>query len=354
MIFFVLFLFTLVASIIIVEVLARVDFDATDPEIEANIHHVRENFGSVRAALFSFFRVTTVDNWQSVVGPLVALVPLMKPFFVGYIMLCSWTMISILTAVASDSMIEATMNRKEMELQVQAEKQRNFESFLRHCFTQGDTDGNGVLDREEFEVLVKHPRVIREMQTLGATLTGDELCSMWNMLDVEEQGFLSADAFVEGISYLQDTLTTKHIMNIEGKIKRVGYRIDKALGALSEDARVVREQHWQIQELFSESEDMREWSEELLKAWEEWAKTCDSKSYLAAQAILAGDTSTHDEGQSPQKSFGKVSSYGSSFFPHRTSTTSMRASSSDNKSIKAPASPARSSPASPRTSRTSL
>merc|ERR1711957_889605 len=117
-------------------------------------------------------------------------------FFVFYIAFAAWTMISVLTAIAADNMIAATSDRKEMELREQEIKQRAFISFLRNTFYEADTDGNGLLDREEFEALMAKEMVTKEMGRLGVNLTDSDLFKAWQMLDIDDSGELTIDEFV--------------------------------------------------------------------------------------------------------------------------------------------------------------
>merc|ERR1712151_24187 len=128
--------------------------------------------------------------------------PWWRLFFVFFIAFASWTMLSVLTAVASTHMIEATSDRKESEIQEQELKHKLFIGFLQDAFVESDTDGNGYLDKEEFESLIAKPEVHRHMRELGVHLTPDELNKAWSMLDMDGSGELNIEEFVTGLSYL--------------------------------------------------------------------------------------------------------------------------------------------------------
>merc|ERR1711920_248229 len=99
----------------------------------------------VFSSLFSLFQVTTMDNWSDIAGPLVRHnSKYWMGFFVVFIAFTSWTMISLLTAVVSESIIMATKSREEQERENMEKRAQNFVRFLHHCFKHADADGNGV------------------------------------------------------------------------------------------------------------------------------------------------------------------------------------------------------------------
>lgn len=276
-VFALLFLFCLISAIIFAHVLGEGGLSADDSVIKAR-------FGGVSASLFTLFQLTTQDNWCDFALPVVDLLPYYRLFFVSFIVICSWTLISMLTAVASDSMLEATTDRKATEQRLQLERQDAFIKFLTNCFKEGDADGNGEMDREEFEALVQQSRVIREMQRLGAGFTADELNRAWAMLDFEDTGIITIDAFVEGLSYLMDTLSTRHILSVDGKVKRSGYKVSKALSKLSEELLVVQEQNKEILELCKEEELWQQEQDSFLDVWKKWVQVNDQRGLDLAKA----------------------------------------------------------------------
>jgi len=243
---------------------------------------IRLRFGDVRSSFFTLFQLTTQDNWCDFALPVVAVMPAFRLFFAGFIMLCSWTMIAMLTAVASDSMLEATCDRKEKERVGQSRKQEAFIKYLKKCFKEGDVDGSGDMDRNEFEALVKQPHVIREMKALGSGLTEQELHKAWAMLDFQDTGVLTIEAFVEGISYLMDTLSTRHILNLDGKVKRCGFKLGRTLAKLSDELNCVMKQNQEIMKLCHEEELWREDQAARLAVWKKWAAQNDRRSYRSA------------------------------------------------------------------------
>jgi len=146
------------------------------------------SFRNVPTSLFTLFVVITQDNWRKVADPVIEFNPAMQMLFVVFIIIGSWTMISILTAVASDSMVEATADRKDEEAREAMVRAQAFISFLQESFKAADADGSGTLDKYEFEGMVNQDYVVAEMHRLGFSMSTEELMKLWDILDVEMSG----------------------------------------------------------------------------------------------------------------------------------------------------------------------
>lgn len=273
-IFIVLFLFILVSAIVLTQQVGNMEVlhDGQEGRVMEDARRsVAEQFHNVRSSLFLLFQVTTQDNWEEIARPIIVLNPHMRLFFVFFITFASWTLISVLTAVASDSMIAATSNRKDAERHEQERRQRSFMTYLRSCFYDADADGNGLLDREEFEALIAQPVVVSQMHSSGVKLSQEEMRKAWAMLDVDGSGQLTIDAFVEGLSYLQETLSVKHVVNIDYSVKRTAARLEKHMDRLVEDLFEVQAQNAFISQALRDQETRQLQIDLSLEAWRFWA-----------------------------------------------------------------------------------
>lgn len=245
----------------------------------------REYFQDVPTALFTLFRVSTQDDWMTIAGPLVDDNPVWSVFFVGFIVFVSWTMISVLTAVASESMVAATTDRKEQELREAEEKAKAFIEFLREAFKKADSDGNGLLDKEEFETMMKKEFVAEQMRHMGFTMTEEEIVKAWDMLDIDRKGELTIDSFVSGLSYLQEKLTTRHVMNISYSLKRVQRRIEVCVGTLLTELDGVSEQNAAIGQCMDCQDKLREQQQLCVWLWYQWMRKYDPKAVKDANPL---------------------------------------------------------------------
>jgi len=207
--------------------------DAAEDQSEG-FSPARVYFSDVMTSMFSLFQVTTMDGWTDIAAPLVAHGGVgWRLFFVCFIVFTAWTMISLLTAVVSDAMIQMTQNRKELELQKQERNRMEFIDFLQDCFIKADADGNGLLDMEEFDEMIKDDRITAKMEELGVVIPTHELRKAFSMLDVDESGELTIEEFTMGLSQLQQSLTTKHVVAIDYALQRVSVKLSTRIDHMS-------------------------------------------------------------------------------------------------------------------------
>merc|ERR1712039_397038 len=165
--------------------------------------------------------------------------------------------------------IEATSDKKEKEVQEQELKHKMFLRFLQDAFVEADDDGNGYLDKEEFESLIGKPEVHRHMRELGIHLTQDELLKAWSMLDIDGNGELNIEEFVTGLSYLQEGLATKHILNVDYSLKRVAVNCENRMQKMASLVAQVVGQNEEILRHLENGQDSQ--SNVNIGLWQHWA-----------------------------------------------------------------------------------
>jgi len=204
--------------------------------IKDNLTDAEEFFPDVWSSAFSLFQVTTMDNWHHIAVPLVRYHGAWGLFFVVFIAFTSWTMISLLTAVVSEQIILATRDMKVRETEMLEKRHKDFVMFLRKCFIHADSDGNGVLDKQEFTALIQEEIVTRKMEDLGVIIQHEELQDTFDMLDVDESGELTIDEFTVGLSQLQQSLGIKHVLSINYAIQRIHRKLQKQTQSNADDS----------------------------------------------------------------------------------------------------------------------
>mmetsp|Transcript_16436 Transcript_16436/g.38517 ORF Transcript_16436/g.38517 Transcript_16436/m.38517 type:complete len:487 (+) Transcript_16436:100-1560(+) len=294
-IFGVLFLFILCFAIMLTHLLGHAealgDREYLEREHNEALHLVMTYFQDVPTSLFTLFQLTTTDNWDRIAKPLVEINPWWRLFFVFFISFASWTMISVLTAVASTNMIEATSDRKENQLREQEQRHKQFLSFLHESFLEADIDGNGLLDKDEFKALMEKDFVHRQMKDLGIHLTQEELFKAWDMLDIDESGELTIEEFVTGLSYLQEGLSTKHIVNVDYSLKRVTIRCEDRMTKIGATVKDIVRQNEEIVAKLAKREqnpETLEQHEHLLWLWQQWALRSEFGGYCRRQLRAMG------------------------------------------------------------------
>mmetsp|Transcript_23893 Transcript_23893/g.65094 ORF Transcript_23893/g.65094 Transcript_23893/m.65094 type:complete len:503 (-) Transcript_23893:40-1548(-) len=271
----VMFGFNLFVSIGLTQVLGHGEFEGADGGEE-----IRPFFCDVQTSFFSLFQIITMDNWFGIVEPVAELNKMWCGFFVVFIVFCSWTMISILTAVASDCVIAATSGSKEKERLEREKKTKEFYRLLRAMFVTGDEDGNGLLDKTEFQQMLETEQLNELLTSLDINVKKEELFEMWDTLDVVGSGTLTIDEFVDGLAYLQeDQIMTRHIANLDYGIRRLSSDLESRFCSLTLRVSEWRAQNQMLLDALQQEERVQQSQALALSVWVQWAVKKDPSCF---------------------------------------------------------------------------
>jgi len=245
--------------------------------MEDDAEFLRAKFRNVPASVFTLFQVATLDEWDVIADPIIKVNPLWRLFFIFFIA-ASWILVSVLTAVASNAMIEKTSMNRETAKRDQDRRQEKFIEFLKYAFRQADADGNGTMDKEEFTVLTKKDYVLERMKELGVHLSEEDFQKAWDMLDIDGTGELSIEDFVSGFSALHESLSTKHVVNIDYSLKRVSFSMEQRLDKLENSIADLKALQTDMSESLDNQERMRDAQSLSLWLWQQWMKEAGSGS----------------------------------------------------------------------------
>jgi len=184
---------------------------------------VQQIFVSVPDSIWVFFMMMNGD--AGALQPLFAVKPSMKYFAMFFMVLSAWAILSILTAVVSEKMIEVASNtRDEEEGADRKRKLEEQEAKLLAIFQESDVTCEGTLSREEFDLLLQNQQRCEEI----CSLTGLEQRDLKDLFDTlsEEHEFPDGQCsnvikplrFVEGLKNQADPVTQRSIMKLEKQI----------------------------------------------------------------------------------------------------------------------------------------
>mmetsp|Transcript_34377 Transcript_34377/g.78335 ORF Transcript_34377/g.78335 Transcript_34377/m.78335 type:complete len:682 (+) Transcript_34377:51-2096(+) len=256
---------------------------------------IQPRFNTVTTSFYTLFQIVTVDNWTPIAFPLIAISPSWRWFFIIFIAFASWTMISILTAVASENVIGAASGRAEKEREQAEHQRKEFIAFLSRFFHEADQDGNGLLDFEEFTSIVEADRLQQKLDEMAIHVDKQELYRTWEMLDVSGEGQLKFDEFIDGLSCLQDGLSTKYVVNLDYSIRRVAVLIEGRLEKLESQVEGWRHRNDLLLQSLRRQHKLQQEQSVALWAWRQWA----SRSYpgtIRPQALSAISGSKETDG----------------------------------------------------------
>merc|ERR1719473_2577097 len=109
-----------------------------------------EHFGSVSSSMFTLFELMAHPNIMLYSQVWKDDGQWAKFFFIGFIIVGAWSMLSLLTGVVSENILQkSSQRREEMKLENEAKRRRWLEK-VRMVFREADKDGDGLMSTEEF------------------------------------------------------------------------------------------------------------------------------------------------------------------------------------------------------------
>jgi len=124
-------------------------------------------------------------DWEDLSNPLMDNIsPLLGLVFVLYIAFAVLAMMNVVTAVFIESALLRAKEDKESELSY----------HMRNLMSKVDTDGSGMLSWDTFQYLMSDGKMQRNFRALELDI--GEAKGLFNLLDIEGKGMISAEEFV--------------------------------------------------------------------------------------------------------------------------------------------------------------
>merc|ERR1739848_83586 len=133
-------------------------------------------FGSIGRSMYTLFMIMTLAEWDHICKVIMDQYPGAVIFFVLYILIASYTMVSLITGVISESLITA-QNEDEVHKMKAIENGRiELKYQLQKVFEAMDYDNPGCISHEEIqEVILSNPQVSAKLQSLDIDVSLEEL-----------------------------------------------------------------------------------------------------------------------------------------------------------------------------------
>lgn len=202
------------------------------PDAEKIEPETRALFGTVPDSLFTLFGLMNKQFWDEV-SPMFEVLPWAKPVWVMFTILSSWALLSVMTGVVSDNMLEVRQAQEQKDSEAFEEFRERLLRVLTEVFTAADKDGNGSLEREEYTDILSSPFHVRRLQRL-ANVPIQDMISMFDWIDVDEGGSISFEDFVNGFDWLNEAVTGKALLKLESAVRQRCCTLERQIDSVKE------------------------------------------------------------------------------------------------------------------------
>lgn len=218
----VLFVLVILVSAIFCTLMIGHDADTfSDPPL------IERSFGTVPASMVTLFQFVTLDDWSSVAREVMDTEPLMMLVFQFYILIAAFTILSLLTGVVSERILQVT---KEDEAQEDAQREQESLKFVKKCkelFHQADVDHHKVITRQELEKLLHDPHAEDKLLRLDIDVDTKEIDEVFQLLDPNNTGEISKYQFRHGLSRMKGLPQSKDMLKLRLELNRIDQQLDQ-------------------------------------------------------------------------------------------------------------------------------
>lgn len=177
-------------------------------------------FATVSASMFTLFRSmsgATSDVEDYALDAVLQASAAGRVAYAFFMVVTSWTLLSILTAVVSDTMISTTREQESEMRVIEAEKERmEHINELRDLFETIDTSSSGVLAQEKLDVFLQSEENSMNTARICRVPVRD-VRDVFKTLTVYNDD-VTLDAFVENLVDVGKGATERHVMRLEALV----------------------------------------------------------------------------------------------------------------------------------------
>lgn len=189
-----------------------------------------EHFGTVPTSMLTLFRLMTFPDLEQF-KPVCDWMPGMTGFFVGFIIFMSFAMVSLLTGVITESLLEKGKLREDERRFDRERARRMLAEDLRRAFQ--DRGAGGVLNRHQFEQCKE--AVLRLCSQHTMRLRPKDLDALFELVD-DGSGNIDSEELLYGMVQLNSEVRPMAVMELRRLVVRGIHGIAEQMASM--DARM--------------------------------------------------------------------------------------------------------------------
>lgn len=190
-------------------------------------------FGGISQSMQTLFMIMTLTGWDEISYILVKVVPSFAVYATValYIMVTSYTMLSLVTGIISESLITAQQEYRMRKEQNNAEKKKEVQKDLLNelldLFDEDTKDRYNHVNAEELKMGVKGDTdLLMKLANLGVHIDEGGILNLIDKLSDEKTQKCNIDYFVDKLTNLTGAATASSIMDLKYEVSKVHMKMD--------------------------------------------------------------------------------------------------------------------------------
>jgi len=172
------------------------------------------------ASMQTLFQFLTLDDWSNISRVVAIELPWMMFLFIGYVILASFVVLSLLTGVMANHINAVREDEEKEEYRQHCTQLRKTRHELYKAFQ--NVAGSCELDigLEEFEQIIVHARLSESLSILNVNLEGISVAELFDLVDINQDGRISWTDFRTAMSELR-RVTPAQLMTLRNQVARI-------------------------------------------------------------------------------------------------------------------------------------
>eukprot|EP00746_Dinoflagellata_sp_MGD_P002450 gnl/MRDRNA2_/MRDRNA2_104760_c0_seq1.p1 gnl/MRDRNA2_/MRDRNA2_104760_c0~~gnl/MRDRNA2_/MRDRNA2_104760_c0_seq1.p1 ORF type:complete len:487 (+),score=105.24 gnl/MRDRNA2_/MRDRNA2_104760_c0_seq1:72-1532(+) len=190
-----------------------------DADLFPDPDFIREYFGTVLRSMTTLFQFITLDDWSYVAGQVTCVMPGMYLFFLAYVILTSFMVLSLLTGVVTDNIVKLTQEDDDKVDDDYHERIQEFDEVVTSCFRKAAVDRR--VKKAQFDELLREKDV--RLQLLHQEIEIDDFDSrdLFESMDTENLKELSEHVFKDGFIRMRGSAKAKDVVKLGAAVKKI-------------------------------------------------------------------------------------------------------------------------------------
>lgn len=187
-------------------------------------------FGTIGRSMQSLFVVMTLSNWDRMVLTLIKVYPasMIIGFFVLYIMITSYTMLSLITAIITDSLVTSQQEYKSRKLQSAEETKRDIQSELCEYLAEvheDELDATGSVEVADLKTSVKGDQeLLGKLASIGIMISEKGLSNLLDKISHDGKDRVRTSYFVDLLCNLSGPATASSVVDAKHEAQNLQYK----------------------------------------------------------------------------------------------------------------------------------